>query len=138
MSVYAAFDSCNVWCRYRQPVSRATHAYVSIVTHASDSNKLQRLDVNDISITLVHREHPLIPPPHLEAEASGLLDRLLNIFYDANGYVPDALLGHFLTLVRDVLLVDATLNGLAGLVRARPSTANKIVSAVLNFNSTLR
>ena len=34
----------------------------------------------------------------------------------------------------DVLLVDATLNGLASLVRARPSTANKIISAVLNFN----
>ena len=41
---------------------------------------LQRPDQNEVSIALVPREHPLIPPPRLEPEASGLLDRLLNVF----------------------------------------------------------
>ena len=43
---------------------------------------LQRPEQNEISLALVPRDHPLIPPPHLEAEASGLLDRLLNVFYE--------------------------------------------------------
>ena len=34
----------------------------------------------------------------------------------------------------DAVLVDGTLNCLMILVRTRPSVANKIVSAVLNFN----
>ena len=41
---------------------------------------LQRPDQNEVSIALVPRDHPLIPPPRLEPEASGLLDRLLNVF----------------------------------------------------------
>lgn len=43
---------------------------------------LQRPDQNEISIALVPRDHPLIPPPRLEPEASGLLDRLLNVFQE--------------------------------------------------------
>ena len=42
--------------------------------------QLQRPDQNEVSIALVPRDHPLIPPPRLEPEASGLLDRLLNVF----------------------------------------------------------
>lgn len=38
-------------------------------------------------MALVPRDHPLIPPPNLEAEATGLLDRLLNVFYESNRYV---------------------------------------------------
>lgn len=34
----------------------------------------------------------------------------------------------------DALLVDATLNTLSVLVRTRPTTANRILNAVLNFN----
>ena len=34
----------------------------------------------------------------------------------------------------EALLVDATLNTLSILVRARPSTSNRILNAVLNFN----
>ena len=41
---------------------------------------LQRPEQNDISLALVPRDHPLIPLPKLEPEASGLLDRLLDIF----------------------------------------------------------
>jgi symplekin len=55
----------------------------------------------------------------LEAEASGLLDRLLGVFQDNS---------------MDPILVDATLNCLAILIRSRPPISTKIVSAVLNFN----
>ncbi|CAF9909350.1 MAG: hypothetical protein ALECFALPRED_005526 [Alectoria fallacina] len=79
----------------------------------------RRPDQNDVSIALVPRDHPLIPPPRLEPEASGLLDRLLNVFNED---------------VSDAVLVNATLNCLGTLLRTRQSTANKIISAILNFN----
>ena len=47
--------------------------------HSTDAT-LQRPDQNEISIAVVPRDHALIPPPRLEPEASGLLDRLLNVF----------------------------------------------------------
>ena len=47
----------------------------------------QRPEQNEVSLALVPRDHPLIPPPNLEAEASGLLDRLLNVFYEGSRYV---------------------------------------------------
>ena len=49
---------------------------------------LQRPDQNEVSIALVPRDHPLIPPPRLEPEASGLLDRLLNVFSEEIRYAP--------------------------------------------------
>ncbi|OJD29818.1 mrna cleavage and polyadenylation specificity factor complex subunit [Diplodia corticola] len=79
----------------------------------------RRPEHNEISLALVPRDHPLIPPPNLEAEASGLLDRLLSILQDE---------------ISDALLVTATLNSLGSLIRTRASVANKIVSTVLNFN----
>ncbi|KAL0254366.1 hypothetical protein SLS55_009841 [Diplodia seriata] len=79
----------------------------------------RRPEHNEISLALVPRDHPLIPPPNLEAEASGLLDRLLSILQDE---------------ISDALLVTATLNCLGSLIRTRASIANKIVSTVLNFN----
>jgi symplekin len=39
-----------------------------------------------------------------------------------------------LTRHSDALLVTATLNGLGGLVRLRPTLANRIINAILNFN----
>ncbi|GME54767.1 Armadillo-like helical protein [Neofusicoccum parvum] len=79
----------------------------------------RRHEHNEISLALVPRDHPLIPPPNLEAEASGLLDRLLSILQEE---------------IIDALLVTATLNSLGSLIRTRASIANKIVSTVLNFN----
>ncbi|EKG22268.1 Armadillo-like helical protein [Macrophomina phaseolina MS6] len=79
----------------------------------------RRPEHNEISLALVPRDHPLIPPANLEAEASGLLDRLLSILQDE---------------ISDALLVTATLNCLGCLIRTRASIANKIVSTVLNFN----
>ncbi|KAI9871477.1 MAG: hypothetical protein M1830_002877 [Pleopsidium flavum] len=79
----------------------------------------RRPDQNETSLALVPRDHPLIPPRNLEAEASGLLDRLLNIFQEDTS---------------DAVLVNATLNCLGILIRTRQSIANKILSAILNFN----
>ena len=56
------------------------------VKHCADAT-LQRPDQNEVSLALVPRDHPLIPPPRLEPEASGLLDRLLNVFSEDVGYV---------------------------------------------------
>lgn len=49
--------------------------------------RYQRPEQNETSISLVPRNHPLIPPPSLEPEASGLLDRLLNVFSEENRYL---------------------------------------------------
>lgn len=49
--------------------------------------ELQRPEQNEVSLALVPREHPLIPPSRLEPEALGLLDRLLNVFHEETRYV---------------------------------------------------
>jgi symplekin len=83
----------------------------------------------------VPRHHPLIPPPNLEAEASGLLDRLLSAFQENSRYASTfygcepRIDNH-----SDAILINATLNGLSVLIRTRPAVANKILSAILNFN----
>ncbi|KAL9627585.1 MAG: hypothetical protein Q9204_006463, partial [Flavoplaca sp. TL-2023a] len=79
----------------------------------------RRPEQNEVSLALVPREHPLIPPSRLEPEALGLLDRLLNVFHEET---------------RDVILVTATLNCLGTLIRTRQNAANKIITAILNFN----
>lgn len=55
----------------------------------------------------------------MEAEATGLLDRMLGVLQDNSS---------------DALLVDATLNCLSILIRTRPSTSNRIINCILNFN----
>ncbi len=59
------------------------------VSHIPKDTRLtwrKRLDQNETSLALVPRDHPLIPPRNLEAEASGLLDRLLTIFQENARY----------------------------------------------------
>jgi symplekin len=73
----------------------------------------------EISLALVPRDHPVIPPANLEAEASGLLDRLLGVLQDN---------------LTDPLIVTATLNALATLVQKRASVSSKILATVLQFN----
>lgn len=79
----------------------------------------RRQDANEISLALVPRDHPVIPPSNLEAEASGLLDRLLGVLQDNTS---------------DALIVTATLNSLSALVQRRASISTKILSTVLNFD----
>ncbi|KAI1775021.1 hypothetical protein F4818DRAFT_58648 [Hypoxylon cercidicola] len=79
----------------------------------------KRGDVLDISLVMVPPEHPILDAPKLEAEATGLLDRMLGTLQDNSS---------------DALIVDATLNTLSILVRNRPATSNRILNTVLNFN----
>ncbi|RAL07431.1 RNA-processing protein PTA1 [Aspergillus homomorphus CBS 101889] len=78
----------------------------------------RRPDQNETSLAIVPRNHPVLSLPSLEAEASGLLDRLLSALQEESS---------------DPLLVNATLNCLAVLVRSRQSIGNKIINAILNF-----
>lgn len=43
---------------------------------------LQRGDPLEVSLSMVPQNHALIPPKNLEAEASGLLDRMLSVFQE--------------------------------------------------------
>lgn len=79
----------------------------------------RRPEQNEISLALVPRDHQIIPPNQLEAEASGLLDRLLGVLQDQSS---------------DPLVVTATLNSLSVLVQRRASVSTKILLTVLNFN----
>ncbi|XXG98211.1 Transcriptional regulatory protein [Hypoxylon texense] len=79
----------------------------------------KRGNVLDISLTMIPPEHPILDAPKLEAEASGLLDRMLGTLQDNSS---------------DALIVDATLNTLSILVRNRPATSNRILNTVLIFN----
>ncbi|KAL9005745.1 MAG: hypothetical protein Q9188_001502 [Gyalolechia gomerana] len=79
----------------------------------------RRSEQNEVSLALVPRDHPLIPPSRLEPEALGLLDRLLNVFHEETS---------------DAILVNATLSCLGALIRTRPNAANRIINTILNFN----
>ncbi|OAA32727.1 mRNA cleavage and polyadenylation specificity factor complex subunit [Moelleriella libera RCEF 2490] len=72
----------------------------------------------DVSLDKVPPNHQSLDPRNLEAEASGLLDRMLGTLQDST----------------DALLVDATLNCLSILVRTRPGTSGRILNALLSFN----
>lgn len=89
---------------------------VQTVGPEADSKRGEPLEV---SLSMVPPNHTLIPPRNLEAEASGLLDRMLGVFQES---------------ISDAVLVDATLNSLSILIRARPHIANKILNVILNFN----
>ncbi|KAL8663774.1 MAG: hypothetical protein Q9202_003588 [Teloschistes flavicans] len=86
---------------------------------AEGLTEIQRSEQNEVSLALVPRDHPLIPPSRLEPEALGLLDRLLNVFHEDTS---------------DPIAVDATLNCLGILIRTRQNIATRIVNAILNFN----
>lgn len=46
------------------------------------NNQIQRPEKNETSLAIVPRNHPLLAIPNIEAETSGLLDRLLNVFHE--------------------------------------------------------
>ncbi|KAI1197944.1 mRNA cleavage and polyadenylation specificity factor complex subunit [Nemania serpens] len=91
-----------------------------VLAHTSSVNpEPRRGDPLDISRNMVPPNHPALDGDQLEAEASGLLDRMLSALENESS---------------DPLLVDATLNTLSILVRQRPKTSNRIVSTLFNFN----
>ncbi|KAI0428108.1 mRNA cleavage and polyadenylation specificity factor complex subunit [Xylaria sp. FL1042] len=79
----------------------------------------RRGDPLDISRNMVPPNHDVLDGDQLEAEASGLLDRMLSILEDETS---------------DPLLVDATLNTLSILIRQRPKTSSRIISTLFSFN----
>ncbi|OTA94276.1 hypothetical protein M434DRAFT_394830 [Hypoxylon sp. CO27-5] len=79
----------------------------------------RRDNLLDISLLMIPPNHQILDTPKLEAEASGLLDRMLGVLQDNSS---------------EALIVDATLNTLSILVRSRPATSNRILNTVLNFN----
>ena len=79
----------------------------------------RRGEQNEISLALVPRDHKVLAPSNLEAEASGLLDRLLGVLQEN---------------IADPLIATATLNALSPLVQRRASVSTKILSTVLNFH----
>ncbi|KAI3332181.1 hypothetical protein HD806DRAFT_185333 [Xylariaceae sp. AK1471] len=91
-----------------------------VLAHTSSVNpEPRRGDPLDISRNMVPPSHPVLNGDQLEAEASGLLDRMLSAIEDDSS---------------DPLIVDATLNTLSILVRQRPKTSGRIISTLFNFN----
>ncbi|GAP84756.1 putative mRNA cleavage and polyadenylation specificity factor complex subunit [Rosellinia necatrix] len=91
-----------------------------VLAHTSSVNpEPRRGDPLDISRNMVPPNHPALDGDQLEAEASGLLDRMLSALETESS---------------DPLLIDATLNTLSILVRQRPKTSSRIVSTLFNFN----
>lgn len=80
---------------------------------------MQRPEHNETSIALVPRAHQLLQLPMLEAETSALTDRLLSVIQENS---------------IDPLLIDATMNSLAVLIKTRPAIQAKVLQTVLNYN----
>ncbi|KAK3069153.1 hypothetical protein LTR53_012738 [Teratosphaeriaceae sp. CCFEE 6253] len=92
---------------------------VQVQTPGSGVIDPRRPEQNEISLALLPRDHPVLQASLLEAEASGLLDRLLGVLQENSG---------------DALLVTATLAALAPLVQRRASIASKILLTALTYN----
>lgn len=98
---------------------------------------LQKNDPLDISLALIPSGHSALDKHSLEAEASGLLDRMLGVLQDSSRYGPRR---SFLSRCcinisySEVLIVDATLNALSVLIRARPAASNRTLNAIFSFN----
>ncbi|KAK3072794.1 hypothetical protein LTR53_006166 [Teratosphaeriaceae sp. CCFEE 6253] len=92
---------------------------VQVQTPGSGIVDPRRPEQNEISLALLPRDHAVLQASLLEAEASGLLDRLLGVLQENSG---------------DALLVTATLAALAPLVQRRASIASKILLTALTYN----
>ncbi|KAK4042204.1 hypothetical protein C8A01DRAFT_44727 [Parachaetomium inaequale] len=90
-----------------------------VLAQTASNGMEQKYGGLDISLNMIPANHPILDPRQLEAEATGLLDRMLGVLQDNSS---------------DALLVDATLNCLSILTRTRPNTSNRILNTVLNFN----
>ncbi|GKZ22480.1 hypothetical protein AbraIFM66951_008363 [Aspergillus brasiliensis] len=114
-------DILRRWDSFPFPVKICCIKFVQRVVHVQTHGPIadpRRPDQNETSLAIVPRNHAILSLPNLEAEASGLLDRLLSVFQEESS---------------DPLLVNATLNCLAVLIRTRQSVGNKIINAIMNF-----
>lgn len=72
-----------------------------------DVDVFQRPEQNETSLSIVPRNHPVLTLQNLEAEASGLLDRLLTVFQENSKCA-------FLPLLRDgVVLTEPVMPSLS-------------------------
>ncbi|KAK3496966.1 uncharacterized protein B0T23DRAFT_309331 [Neurospora hispaniola] len=111
----------SIWENALTPVKLCCIKFVQRVILAQTASngtepKHSGLDVN---LAMIPPNHKFLDPRLLEAEAIGLLDRMLGALQDNSS---------------DALIVDATLNTLSILIRTRPATSSRITNAVLNFN----
>ncbi|PWW79228.1 hypothetical protein C7212DRAFT_288366 [Tuber magnatum] len=102
-------------------------------------------DRSEISLSMVPTNHPILSLPALDAEAQGLLDRLLSVLHEdprqgntvttiATNDGESSRITGILIINSDATLTTATLNNLAQLIKTRSPIAAKIVNAVLSFN----
>ncbi|KAK6532942.1 hypothetical protein TWF281_007112 [Arthrobotrys megalospora] len=77
------------------------------------------VDKSEVSLTIVPLNHPILNIHALEAEAHGLLDRLLNVFQDGK---------------LDAPIITAILNSLPALVKGRAAISNKILNVLMSYN----
>ncbi|KAF3919571.1 Symplekin [Dactylellina cionopaga] len=77
------------------------------------------VDKSEVSLTIVPLNHPILNIHALEAEAHGLLDRLLNVFQDGK---------------LDAPIITAILNSLPALVKGRAAISNKILNVLMAYN----
>ncbi|KAL6919186.1 hypothetical protein FSST1_003212 [Fusarium sambucinum] len=91
---------------------------VVLAQTATTGSELRYGGTLDVSLDKVPQGHQSLDPRNLEAEASGLLDRMLGALQESS----------------DALIVDSTLNCMSIIIRARPATSNRIINALLAFN----
>jgi symplekin len=91
---------------------------ISVQSYGSRDPRLSGQD-SEVSLSSVPPGHPLIEPS-VEAEALGLLDRLLFVFSEEKISAPK---------------ITCTLNALSALIRSRPASVPKIMRTLLEFDS---
>jgi symplekin len=95
---------------------------ISVQSFGSKNRDPRLMDHSDVSLASVPPGHPLIEPT-LEAEALGLLDRLLNVFHEP---------------VLSVQRLTSTIAVLNPLLRTREGTVQKVLRTLLSFDSTTK
>ncbi|RDA94151.1 hypothetical protein CP533_6587 [Ophiocordyceps camponoti-saundersi (nom. inval.)] len=112
--------SVNICCiKFVQRVILAQSVSAPSESKACHARPLHYGGALDMSLDKVPPTHQSLDARNLEAEATGLLDRMLAVLQGGSS---------------DALIIDATLNCLSILVRTRPATSGRILGALLSFN----
>ncbi|KAI5789153.1 hypothetical protein EDC01DRAFT_717765 [Geopyxis carbonaria] len=77
------------------------------------------VDRSELNLGTVPSNHPLLSLPSLDAEAQGLLDRLLSILQENQS---------------EPALITATINNLGPIIKTRPPLVAKVLNSVMSFN----
>lgn len=115
--IYSIWDTAPIGIRVC--CIKFAQKLVLLQTPAPEASDARPKNLFDVSASMVPADHPLIPHDRLGAEAAAILDRMLAVFHDN---------------ATDAVLINATLNALAVLIRARPSLSKTCINAIMNFN----